>query len=214
MDSWKETLESVLSLTPAPEHLSVYSLIIEEGTPFHEWERQGRFQGAAQIPSEELDREMYAYTGERLREAGYEQYEVSNYARKGFLCRHNYGYWTRKEYLGLGLGAASLLGKTRFTNETDLKKYLADPLAGRREQILSQKDEMEEFLFLGLRTCRGVKRREFQKCFGRELEELWQSVIAQSVSEGLLADDGEGIRLTAKGMDLGNYVSARFLLDE
>lgn len=214
MDSWKDTLERVLSLEPVPEHLSVYSLILEEGTLFWDWEKNGRFTGKLQIPSEDLDREMYAYTGARLRDAGFEQYEISNYARKGYLCRHNFGYWTRREYLGLGLGAASLLAEVRYANETDLEKYLADPLAGRTQQKLSRKDQMEEFLFLGLRTCRGVFRKEFRECFGEELDALWSDVIGKNVRDGLIEDDGCAIRLTARGMDLGNYVSAQFLLDE
>lgn len=213
-DTWKETLESVLSLVPAPEHVSVYSLIVEEGTRFYDWEKEGKFTGRLALPSEDEDREMYAYTGRRLREAGLLQYEISNYARPGMQCRHNYGYWTRKEYLGLGTGAASLLGEVRYLNETELSKYLEDPLAGRSAQPLSKKDQMEEFLFLGLRTTRGVKRKEFRECFGEEMDGLWKAVIGKNVADGLLEDDGEGIRLTARGMDLGNYVSAQFLLEE
>ena len=214
LDSWKETLEKVLTLKPMPEHLSVYSLILEEGTRFFAWDGEGKFTGKLQIPSEELDREMYAHTGKRLREAGFEQYEISNYAREGWECRHNFGYWTRKEYLGLGLGSASLLDETRYSNETNLGKYLKDPLAGRTAQPLGRKEQMEEFLFLGLRTCRGVKRKEFLESFGESLDQYWQAVIDKNVADGLLLDDGEGIRLTAKGMDLSNYVSAQFLLDE
>ena len=214
LESWKETLEKVLALKPVPEHLSVYSLILEEGTRFFTWNGEGKFTGKLQIPSEELDREMYAHTGKRLREAGFEQYEISNYAREGRECRHNYGYWIRKEYLGLGLGAASLLDEIRYSNETDLEKYLKDPLAGRTAQSLGRKEQMEEFLFLGLRTCRGVKRKEFLECFGEPLDQYWQAVIEKNVADGLLLDEGEGIRLTARGMDLSNYVSAQFLLEE
>ncbi len=213
-ESWKETLEEVLSLSPQPEHLSVYSLILEEGTAFSEWERQGKFTGKLAIPSEDADREMYAYTGRRLAQAGYQQYEISNYAKPGHACRHNLGYWTRKEYLGLGLGAASLLSEVRYSNETRLDNYLADPLAGRQEEALGRKEQMEEFVFLGLRTTKGVSRRTFQECFHEEMDGYWHEVIQRNVADGLLLDDGETIRLTAKGMDLGNYVSAQFLLDD
>ena len=213
-ESWKETLEEVLSLSPQPEHLSVYSLILEEGTAFSEWEKQGKFTGKLAIPSEDADREMYAYTGRRLAQAGYQQYEISNYAKPGHACRHNLGYWTRKEYLGLGLGAASLLSEVRYSNETRLENYLADPLAGRQEEALGRKEQMEEFVFLGLRTTRGVSRRTFQECFHEEMDGYWHEVIQRNVADGLLLDDGETIRLTAKGMDLGNYVSAQFLLDD
>jgi len=211
MQSWKETLEEVLALEP--EHLSVYSLILEEGTEFFEWNGQGRFTGSLAIPSEEEDRAMYAYTGERLARAGYAQYEISNYAKAGRECQHNLGYWTRKDYLGLGLGAASLLGSVRASNETDLDRYLADPLAGRREEILSRKDQMEEFAFLGLRTIRGISRREFYSLYDENVDALWGEVIRRNVADGLLLDDGEFIRLTKRGLDLGNYVMAQFLLD-
>ena len=212
MESWRKTLERIFALTPPPEHLSVYSLIMEEGTTFFEWNSQGKFTGRLQIPSEELDREMYAYTGKRLAQAGYQQYEISNYAKEGYLCRHNFGYWTRKEYLGLGLGAASLLGNVRYANETDLQQYLEDPLAGRSEQPLSREEQMEEFVFLGLRTIRGISRKEFEQCFGESMDAYWSKVIQKNVADGLLTDDGEAIRLSAKGLDLGNYVSAQFLL--
>ena len=204
----------MLSLSPQPEHLSVYSLILEEGTAFSEWEKQGKFTGKLAIPSEDADREMYAYTGRRLAQAGYQQYEISNYAKPGRECRHNLGYWTRKEYLGLGLGAASLLSEVRYSNETRLENYLADPLAGRQEEALGRKEQMEEFVFLGLRTTKGVSRRTFQECFHEEMDGYWHEVIQRNVADGLLLDDGETIRLTAKGMDLGNYVSAQFLLDD
>ena len=214
LETWKDTLESVLALAPQPEHLSVYSLILEEGTTFAAWEKQGRFTGRLAIPSEDADREMYAYTGKRLAQAGYQQYEISNYAKPGHACRHNLGYWTRKEYLGLGLGAASLLSEVRYSNETRLENYLGNPLAGRQEEILGHKEQMEEFAFLGLRTTQGVSRKTFRECFHEEMDKYWHEVIQRNVADGLLLDDGETIRLTAKGMDLGNYVSAQFLLDD
>ena len=212
LESWRETLNEVLSISPLPEHVSVYSLILEEGTVFDAWAKQGRFTGKLSIPSEDEDREMYAYTGRRLAEAGFAQYEISNYAREGFACRHNLGYWTRKEYLGLGTGAASLLGEVRYLNETELDRYLADPLRERQEEKLSLEDQMEEFLFLGLRTVKGVSRKEFFETFGESMDHLWEAVIRKNVGEGLLLDDGERICLSVRGMDLGNYVSAQFLL--
>lgn len=210
--SWQETLEKVLALQPLPEHLSVYSLILEEGTRFYDMERQGLFRDGLAIPSEELDRDMYHYTSERLRRAGFEQYEISNYARPGYVCRHNFGYWTRKEYLGLGLGAASLLGEVRYANETNLERYLRDPAAGRTEERLTRQEQMEEFAFLGLRTTQGVLRTDFETAFGEKLDDLYASVIRKNVSDGLLEDGGERIRLTERGMDLSNYVMAQFLL--
>lgn len=213
MEAWKETLEKVLALKPMPEHVSVYSLILEEGTRFFEWNLQGRFTGKLAIPTEEEDREMYAYTGRRLAEAGLLRYEISNYAKEGFECRHNLGYWTRREYLGLGIGAASLLGNVRFSNETNLESYLANPLAGRQKEVLGRRDQMEEYAFLGLRTIRGISRKEFQEAFGESLDLLWGDVIRKNAEAGLLMDDGEFVSLSERGLDLDNYVSAQFLLD-
>ena len=214
MESFQETLERVLGLMPPPEHMSVYSLILEEGTKFWKWNEEGRFQGELAIPSEEQDRAMYAYTSERLEKAGLVRYEISNYARHGFECRHNMGYWIRRDYLGLGLGAASLLSEARYQNETELAKYLADPLAGRSKTTLTKKEQMEEFLFLGLRMCQGVGRERFAECFGVSLDEVYASVIERNVSDGLLVEDEAGIRLTERGLDLANYVCAQFLQDE
>lgn len=211
MESWMHTLESALALQPMPEHLSAYSLILEEGTKFAEWERQGKFRGELEIPSEELDREMAHATLERLQKAGFERYEISNFAREGHACRHNCGYWTRKDYLGLGLGAASLLGTCRYANETDLQRYLEDPLAGRKEQKLTRQEEMEETIFLGLRMTKGVSRQEFRRLYDISLEEAYGDVLEKNGRDGLLIADDLGIRLTERGMDLSNYVMAQFL---
>ncbi|MBQ2101111.1 MAG: radical SAM family heme chaperone HemW [Lachnospiraceae bacterium] len=213
LDTWKATLEKVLALKPMPEHLSVYSLIMEEGTQFAAWESQGKFEGKLQIPSEELDREMYAYTGTRLREAGFSQYEISNYAREGYACQHNVGYWIRKDYLGIGLGAASLIDGVRYSNGTSLEEYLKDPLAGREEEILTRSDQIEEFAFLGLRMNCGIRRADFETSFGEAWDGYWSEIIRKNVADGLLEEDAEGIRLTDRGRDLGNYVFSQFLFD-
>ena len=114
----------------------------------------------------------------------------------------------------MGLGAASLLGETRYSNETDLEFYLKDPLMGRGEQRLSKKEQMEEFMFLGLRTTKGVSKALFQETFGCSVMEIYGPVLEKNVTDGLLEKDEAFVRLTARGMDLGNYVSAQFLLDE
>ncbi|MBP5222531.1 MAG: oxygen-independent coproporphyrinogen III oxidase [Lachnospiraceae bacterium] len=214
LESWKDTMEKVLALVPAPQHIAVYSLILEEGTIFYGMLQRGEFSGEYAIPTEEADREMYAYTGKRLREAGYHQYEISNYAAEHYECRHNCGYWTRKEYLGLGIGAASLIGNKRHSNTRDMEQYLNNPLEGRETETLSSREEMEEFMFLGLRMNRGVDRQDFVKQFDISPDEIYSGVIEKNVRDGLLADDGRAIALTAKGRDLSNYVMAQFLLDE
>ena len=177
------TLEKVLGLEPAPEHISAYSLIVEEGTPFYEMDRKG----ALVLPDEECDRLMYEKTGELLEKAGYRRYEISNYARPGCECRHNCGYWRRREYLGLGIGAASLIGNCRFRNGDSLAAYLDDPLGVREEEEeLSLEEQMEEFMFLGLRMTEGVPVSEFEALFGKRPEQVYGAVIEKNIRDGLL----------------------------
>ena len=212
VEKWQATLKAVLALDPLPRHVSAYSLILEEGTRFHEWEKAGRFQGELALPTEEADREMYALTERLLKEHGFQKYEISNYAKPGYECRHNTGYWLRRDYLGLGLGAASLIGDYRYHNTESLEDYLKEPLGNREEQRLSTKDQMEETMFLGLRLCEGVSKESFEKTFGARLQDIYGDVIAKNVRDGLLLDEGDRLRLTARGMDVSNYVMSQFLL--
>ena len=151
---YQSNLEKIVKLNP--EHISAYSLIVEEGTPlFDKVERSG----GDILPTEDEDRQMYALTKKILADAGYRRYEISNYARPGFECRHNVSYWERTDYIGFGVAAASLLKKSescqqsrRFTNTPDLEGYIKNPIDNHsEEEFLTQKDEMEEFMFLGLR---------------------------------------------------------------
>jgi len=209
--TWEKILKKVLALEPSPKHFSVYSLIIEEGTPFYVKMNSGEFIGAMQIPSEDEDREMYRLTGKLLQEHGYEQYEISNYAKPGYECRHNCGYWRRKDYLGLGIGSASLIWESRYSNRTDLNGYIADPIGGRTSELLTVRDVMAEFMFLGLRMNEGVAKREFYEQFGKSMDEIYGDVICKHVKDGLLIVDERNVRLTDKGMDLSNYVMADFI---
>lgn len=209
------TLSAVLSLIPPPEHISAYSLILEEGTPFFEMAEAGRLS----IPDEDTDRAMYHETKRLLTQAGYQRYEISNYAREGFACRHNCGYWRRREYLGFGLGAASLMNNIRFKNTCDMKRYLADPIGCREDvAILSREEQMEEFMFLGLRLTEGVDPAEFARLYGCSLEDIYGDVIQTNLKEGLLylyqnKDDGrDQLALTDLGLDVSNYVMGQFLL--
>jgi oxygen-independent coproporphyrinogen-3 oxidase len=210
MADWEETLGQVLSLKPQPEHISAYSLIVEEGTPFYEMYEKGLLE----LPDEDTEREMYWRTAEILKKAGYEHYEISNYAQKGFACRHNCGYWQRREYLGFGLGAASLYEGTRFKNTDSIETYMAGFRNFRTEfQRLSVENEMEETMFLGLRMAEGVDAAAFANRFGRTLEEVYGEQISESIREGLLQYSEGRIVLTRRGVDLSNYVMARFLLE-
>lgn len=205
--SWERTLRRTAAL--GPEHISAYSLIIEEGTPFA--------QKPLPLPDEEEERLMYERTGQILKEYGMEQYEISNYARPGYACRHNIGYWTGKEYLGMGLGSSSLMEGERFSNTSDMKEYLEDsghPGRLRRDrQKLSEKDRMEEFMFLGLRMTAGISEKDFLDTFGREIHTVYGSVIRKYVEGGFLGEEKGRVYLTRKGISVSNPILADFLLD-
>ncbi len=201
-----------------PEHISAYSLIIEEGTPFYGWygESGKRKNGMAQLPSEEEERLMYERTGELLEQRGYCRYEISNYAKSGYECRHNVGYWKRRDYAGFGLGASSMVGNVRWRNRRDKEGYvqcIEEGLGSVKEEIqpLSKKEQMEEFMFLGLRLTTGVGKKAFQETFGIPMEEVYGAVIGKLGGQGLL-EDGERVSLTPYGRDISNYVMAEFLL--
>ncbi len=195
-ESVHRTLERVLALSP--EHISAYSLILEEGTPFHK-----RYEGHPELlPSEEEERQMYYDTRDRLCACGYEHYEISNFAKPGYTCRHNLGYWERRDYKGFGLGAASLLENVRYTNQTDLTEYLKGNFAG-TEDPLTEQAVREEYFFLGLRKMEGVEPGRYREHY----EERIQRLQAQQLLE---EKDGR-IRLTERGTDVSNYVMAQFL---
>ena len=210
--SYKDTLEKVLRLEPMPQHISAYSLIVEEGTPFAAMADRGELP----LPEEDTERAMYEETIEVLAGYGFHRYEISNYALDGYECRHNVGYWIRRDYLGFGIGAASLIDNVRFQNGRDLNAYLAHPLACREEeQSLTTQEQMEETMFLGLRLIRGVSYTEFACCYGQTLEEVYGEVIARNVADGLLTvredETGRRLALTGRGLDVSNYVMAQFL---
>ena len=212
LTSYKDTLEKVLRLEPMPQHISAYSLIVEEGTPFAAMADRGELP----LPEEDTERAMYEETIEVLAGYGFHRYEISNYALDGYECRHNVGYWIRRDYLGFGIGAASLIDNVRFQNGRDLNAYLAHPLACREEeQSLTTQEQMEETMFLGLRLIRGVSYPEFARCYGQTLEEVYGEVIARNVADGLLTvredETGRRLMLTGRGLDVSNYVMAQFL---
>jgi len=215
LEDYKENVEAVLALSP--EHISSYSLIVEEGTPFYGQYAEGAAK-ESELPDEETDRAMYAYTKERLVQAGYHRYEISNYAKPGFESRHNSSYWVGTEYLGVGLGASSLFTNARYHNETDLLTYMEEMEAGkdvRREiERLVPEEQMEEFMILGLRMMRGVSRAEFQKRFGTPIETVYGSALKKLERQGLLALEGDTISLTDTGIDVSNQVFVEFVPEE
>lgn len=209
-ESWKETLSRVTDLDP--EHISAYSLIIEEGTPFGE--RYGSEEGRKLLPDEDSEREMYHETKRFLKDCGYERYEISNYAKPGRECRHNIGYWTGVPYLGLGLGASSYLDGCRFTVNPDMKQYLEEkPGMFTDIEKLTKKDMEEEFFYVGLRMTAGVSLSEFERRFGISAKEVYPGLMETFVKEKAAHFEGDRFVLTDYGLDVSNYIMAQFLQD-
>lgn len=210
LESYQETLQTILSLKPAPTHISAYSLMIEEGTPFFEWDTLGKLE----LPDEDVEREMYVLTETMLLERGYHRYEISNYAKEGYECRHNKVYWTRENYVGFGLAAASMVENVRMTNESTLKEYKSKVKTKNKAlecHKLSISEQMEEFMFLGLRLTEGIRRDDFKMNFGINIEDVYGAVLNKHEKQGLIIMD-EKIRLTKRGMDVSNYILSDFLL--
>ena len=205
-EGWVKNLRTVAELEP--EHISAYSLIVEEGTPFA--------ARKLNLPDEDTEYNMYEATAQILKEYGFEQYEISNYARKGRECRHNVGYWTRQDYLGFGLGASSLYGKERFANTADMKKYLKNSKnpekIREKEPSLTREDEMAEFMFLGLRMTKGISKADFQRCFGCIIESVYGEVLEKYESMELLLEKDGRIFLSREGIHVSNSIMAEFLL--
>lgn len=217
LKSYEQTLRRVLTLKP--EHISAYSLIIEEGTPFYEkYEADELLREKGEkpqmLPSEETERLMYERTKKLLLAHGYERYEISNYARRGYACRHNIGYWRRENYLGFGLGSASLLENERFHNTTDFTDYLGGDYLAYEQEKLDKKSQMEEFMFLGLRMTEGISTECFRQTFGLTVELVYGPVLEQQIADQLLRKEDGRIFLTERGLDVSNYVMAQFLLDK
>lgn len=211
LEEWKEELE-ILTETPL-EHISVYQLIIEEGTEFYK--RYGNREEL--LPDEETSREIYLWTGKFLESKGFEQYEISNYARPCRRSRHNLRYWERKDYLGLGLGAASMVHNMRMSNTRDWGKYMencGNPKKFREDvEFLEVPRQMEEFMFLGLRKTKGISRKEFRRNFGRDLDQVYEKALKRHLENGMLKASGDRIYLSEEGVLVSNQVLSDFLFD-
>lgn len=210
LSSYEKTLEIVTGL--APEHISSYSLILEEGTPFYEND-----QLIDLLPDEDTERKMYERTQEILAAHGYERYEISNYAKPGKACRHNLGYWDDVPYIGLGLGASSYWKGARFSNERDFASYLEKPFVEPEERedyfLLDKIAKMEEYMFLGLRKRNGVSIPEFETRFGEKMDSVYGQVIQNYKDLALLEVTGDRLRLTDAGIDVSNRIFADFLIN-
>lgn len=235
LKSYKDTLNKVLQLQP--QHISSYSLIIEEGTYFYHLQQNH----ALQIPDEETDRKMYELTKEILGKSGYNRYEISNYAKDGMECKHNITYWQLGEYLGLGLGASSYLKGYRFSNPQKMDEYynynmeknnvinhmkansfdseniIAKILQNIKDgHKLTKKEKMEEFVFLGFRMMKGISISEYNKRFQDDFRNRYKNLLPLLFEQKLLAEDKnrDRIYLTNQGIDVSNAILAKFLLDE
>ena len=200
------------ALTLPVQHISIYGLQLEEGTAFHRMEALGKLQ----LPTDELVEAMHDYIVKKLPEAGYQRYEISNYALPGYESKHNLSYWQDVDYLGLGSGAHSYWQGTRYENPRSIDDYISALEVGRLPAIVEEQVDrqahMEEFCFLGLRTAAGIDKNIFQQKFGVDLFTVYGRTIEKLVAQDLLQHTGKGIALTPLGMKYGNQVFAEFLL--
>ena len=207
----KETLEKILELQP--EHISVYSLIVEEGTPIANKIEQGKLE----LPEEELERNMYWYVKNTLELNGYKHYEISNFAKQGYESKHNVNCWNQQEYIGIGVAAHSYRDITRYSNTEQLGEYIRNVQRENLErnriihEIQKEDDAKKEYMLLGLRQIEGVKISRFKEKFGDNPIYLFRNELKKLVEEELINVDEDNIRLTNKGIDLANLVWAEFV---
>ena len=264
VESWRHTLEKVIALHP--EHISAYSLILEEGTPFYKKYVEEENEEGPKLPDEDAERQMYWDTETLMEKNGYHRYEISNYAKEGCACRHNLGYWERVPYLGFGIGAASLVpgeligkldleerrnqkkekrGKAvgdseshvnletagnkknavemkkeraagkmgRYTNPAKLKDYALSYQNKFHAELLTEAEEMEEFMFLGLRKMNGISKKIFSEYFGKSLEDVYGEPIQKLENLNLLEQNVDRVWLTKRGIDVSNSVFVEFILE-
>lgn len=209
IEGFSNTVETVSKL--GLRHISAYSLIIEEGTHFFDLYEEGKLN----LPEESEERKMYYLLIDTLSSKDYIHYEISNFSKKGFESQHNIRYWERGEYFGFGLSAHSLVENVRYENTEDLSFYIENSsnLKNIRTNSheISEKEAMEEFMFLGLRLIKGVGVEKFKKIFGKDIFSVYYKPIHDNIKKGLLLYEANRIFLTAKGLDLSNMVMADFL---
>lgn len=210
VEDWKESLEEVAKLKPA--HISAYSLIIEEGTHFYKLYEEDKLN----LPEEDKERVMYLVTKEILDKYNYHQYEISNFAQKGKECFHNKVYWKCNEYLGLGVSASSFINRKRIKNIDNIEAYIEK--VNKDESIIEEihvnnaKDDMEEFVFMGLRMVEGIKISEFKKRFGKSIQDIYGDIIEKNINKELLICNSGKLYLSSRGMEISNYIMSDFIL--
>ena len=210
MDQVKENVAKAIDLDIP--HMSLYSLILENHTVFMNRMRRGKLP----LPKEELEAEMFEYIIEELEKAGFEHYEISNFSKPGFESRHNLVYWDNAEYYGLGAGASGYVDGIRYKNHGPIRHYLEAVEAGKAritEEHLTLEEKMEEELFLGLRKKTGVSKERFEEKFGVSFDQRYGQVVASLTEQGLLVPDDKQVRMTKRGLFLGDTVAEKFILE-
>ena len=210
MDQVKENVAKAIDLDIP--HMSLYSLILENHTVFMNRMRRGKLP----LPKEELEAEMFEYIIEELEKAGFEHYEISNFSKPGFESRHNLVYWDNAEYYGLGAGASGYVDGIRYKNHGPIRHYLEAVEAGKAritEEHLTLEEKMEEELFLGLRKKTGVSKARFEEKFGVSFDQRYGQVVSSLTEQGLLVPDDKQVRMTKRGLFLGDTVAEKFILE-
>ncbi|MEG1287663.1 MAG: radical SAM family heme chaperone HemW [Clostridium sp.] len=212
VSEWKETLDTIAKI--GPEHISAYSLIIEEGTCFYKMWNDNKLE----LPCEDHEREMYEITKSTLNKYGYNQYEISNYSKDGFECEHNKVYWRCLPYLGVGSSSSSFMDGYRFKNINNVKEYIENISSNRiveeEREKNSKEDNIEEFMFMGLRLIEGINKNEFKTRFGINISSIYQGIIDKNILDGLIKEESNRLFLTEKGIELSNKVMSEFILDK
>ena len=210
MDQVKDNVAKAIALDIP--HMSLYSLILENHTVFMNRMRRGKLP----LPKEELEAEMFEYIIAELERAGFEHYEISNFSKSGFESRHNLMYWDNAEYYGIGAGASGYVDGVRYKNHGPIRHYLKAVEEGSariNEEHLSQREQMEEEMFLGLRKKSGVSMARFEEKFGRSFQELYGDTVKDLIQQGLMQVEGDRVRMTKRGLFLGDTVAERFILE-
>lgn len=211
LNIWLESLKEVVELNP--DHISSYSLIIEEKTPFYSLYNKDLLD----LPSEEEERKMYEIGRDFLESKGYHQYEISNYAKDNKECFHNKIYWECKEYIGVGVSSSSYIDGKRIKNIDNIKEYIKNINENNsvidEELENTEKDKIEEFMFMGLRMIKGIEEKEFEIRFKKKVDELYKEVIKKHIKNGLLIRENGRIFLSKKGIELSNMVMSDMILE-
>lgn len=210
MEQVKENVAKAIGLDIP--HMSLYSLILENHTVFMNRMRRGKLP----LPKEELEAEMFEYIIAELERAGFEHYEISNFSKSGFESRHNLMYWDNAEYYGIGAGASGYVNGVRYKNHGPIRHYLSAVEEGNAcitEDHLSQKEQIEEEMFLGLRKKSGVSMARFEEKFGQSFAGLYGEIVRDLVQQGLMQIEGDHVRMTKRGLFLGDTVAERFILE-